>query len=200
MAGRWVVGRRRRGRPNGEVVPHFVLHGRFRGSRRRSGKEEHPVSRAFLRADGRTRTGDPFITSACRARDVEAVAGMDRHKVPAQRCLVGNGARRGGFHMVGPDVPVTYLPAKMPAAHLALQHPRPLMARIAIAHRRRSRGNALLPRCIDSHSGQLMRPARQLLHRGTGAARVSRRRAPLTGGKSTAPGGGGARRGVSSLG
>ena len=28
-----------------------------------AGKEKRPVSRAFLRADGRTRTGDPFITS-----------------------------------------------------------------------------------------------------------------------------------------
>lgn len=39
---------------------------------------------------------------------------------------MGNGARRGGFHMVGPDFPVTYLPAKIsPAAHLALLQPRP---------------------------------------------------------------------------
>ena len=27
------------------------------------GKQKGPVSRAFLRADARTRTGDPFITS-----------------------------------------------------------------------------------------------------------------------------------------
>jgi integrase len=31
-------------------------------------------------ADGRTRTGDPFITSVCRARDVVAVTGMDSIK------------------------------------------------------------------------------------------------------------------------
>jgi hypothetical protein len=65
------------------------------------------------RADGRTRTGDPFITSVRRARDVGGVAGMDRHKVPAKRLLVGDrGGRRPLPHgRVG--VPVTYLPPKM---------------------------------------------------------------------------------------
>jgi hypothetical protein len=63
-----------------------------------------------LRADGRTRTGDPFITSVRRARDVRAVAGMDRHKVPAHPCSCGEAAR---------DAPVPYGRARVPVPYLA---------------------------------------------------------------------------------
>jgi hypothetical protein len=42
------------------------------------------MGRWAVDADGRTRTGDPFITSVCKARDVVAVAGMDTHKEPAK--------------------------------------------------------------------------------------------------------------------
>jgi hypothetical protein len=43
-------------------------------------------------ADGRTRTGDPFITSVCRARDVGAVAGMEDTKYLLTLQLWGSGA------------------------------------------------------------------------------------------------------------
>src|SRR3954471_19782567 len=58
-------------------------------------------------ADARTRTGGPFITSVCRARDVRPVAGMDRHKAPAQRRLVGDRIARCPFppHQAGVLVP-----------------------------------------------------------------------------------------------
>jgi hypothetical protein len=64
-------------------------------------------------ADGRTRTGDPFITSVCRARDVGVVAGMDRYKVPAQRRLVGDPGGRRSLRCARWCVPATYFRPKM---------------------------------------------------------------------------------------